>query len=95
MGGKRTGMLTGVSSMVLCSGFTPPLQLQLNCLKTYPSTCPSDTNLGVSADYILISAQFMRIAMRIAYTNAVLNVMQSLKMKMSDDIITPHSRMAS
>lgn len=75
MGGKQTGMLTGVSSMVLCSGFTPSLQFQLNCLKTcplktYPSTCPSDTNLSVSADCILISAQFMRIAMRVAYTNA-------------------------
>lgn len=97
MGGKQTGMLTGV--IVLCCVFTPPLQPQLNSLKTNAlKTYPSDTNLNVlcvSADYILISAQFMRIAIRIAYTNAVLSAMQSLKRKMSDDIMTPHSIIAS
>lgn len=87
------------SSMLLRSSFTPPLRPQLNSLRTYPfKTYPSDKSLNVvcvSADHILISAQFIRIAMRIAYANAVSSAMQSLKRKMSDDIMTSHLRMTS
>lgn len=69
-GGKANWYVNWCHSSMLFGSFTPTLQPQLNSLKTYPlKTYPSDTNLNVlcvSADYILISAQFMRIAIRIA-----------------------------